>query len=421
MKSGTGRLFHYGWIILILCFLSVFTAFGFGSSPNSLYLAAVTEDMGFSRSLFSITDSCRYIATTVVNLFFGRLMAKFGARKLFTAGFCCLTAYCLINSSAQQLWQFYLGGTLLGIGISWTTISLVGVVIESWVDGNKGTVMGLILASNGLGGALATQVVSKFIYSRPDGWRTSYLVCGIIMAVIGLLGFLFLRNKPADIGCAPLHIGHGKEKKQRGSEWIGVDTREALRRPYFYICILCVFLTAVAINSVASASTVHLLDRGIDKAAVVNSISFGALVLMVSKTATGIVFDKLGLRFTTLICQICTTASIVLLFLASGGSDAMIYQLVWSLGLPLNTIILPLIAKECFGLKSYAFLMGLMVSINALGSVISPPLMNFIFDSTGTYRSGLISMLCLMVFSTIVMQFVITAAHKERKKIETVH
>lgn len=412
--------FHYGWVILTLCFLSVFTAFGFGSSPNGLYLAAVTENMGFSRSLFSIADSCRYIATTVVNLFFGKLIAKYGARKLLTAGFICLTAYCLINASARQLWHFYVGGTLLGIGISWTTISLVSVVIEDWVDGNKGTITGLILASNGLGGALATQVVSKFLYSRPDGWRTSYLVCGLIMAAIGLLGFLFLRNKPSDKDCLPLHVGHGEQKARTNSDWLGVDAHVALRRPYFYLCIFCVFLIAVAINCVGSSSTAHLLDRGIDKTAVVNSVSIGSLVVVLSKTATGVVFDRLGLRLTSLFCQLCTVASIVLLLFVSNGSAAMVYQVVWAIGLPLNTVVLPLIAKECFGLKSYAFLMGLMVSVNSLGSVISPPIMNFIFDTTGTYRSGLISMLCLMVFSTIVMQFVITAAHKERKKIETV-
>lgn len=410
--------FHYGWVILTLCFLSVFTAFGFGSSPNGLYLAAVTENMGFSRSLFSIADSCRYIATTVVNLFFGKLIAKYGARKLLTAGFICLTAYCLINASARQLWHFYVGGTLLGIGISWTTISLVSVVIEDWVDGNKGTITGLILASNGLGGALATQVVSKFLYSRPDGWRTSYLVCGLIMAAIGLLGFLFLRNKPSDKDCLPLHVGHGEQKARTNSDWLGVDAHVALRRPYFYLCIFCVFLIAVAINCVGSSSTAHLLDRGIDKTAVVNSVSIGSLVVVLSKTATGVVFDRLGLRLTSLFCQLCTVASIVLLLFVSNGSAAMVYQVVWAIGLPLNTVVLPLIAKECFGLKSYAFLMGLMVSVNSLGSVISPPIMNFIFDTTGTYHSGLIFTLCLMVASTVIMQFVISAAHRERRKTE---
>ena len=75
------------------------------------------------------------------------------------------------------------------------------------------------------------------------------------------------------------------------------------------------------------------------------------------------------------------------------------------------------------GLRTLLMHWGAAILIGFIATFyfLCEPLMNFIIDSTGTYRAGLISMLSLMVFSTIVMQFVITAAHKERKKIETVH
>ena len=417
MKTAFSKQLHYGWIILSLCFLSVFIALGFGSAPNSLYLAAITENMEFSRSLFSISDSCRYIATAVVNLFFGKMVAKYGPRKLLAAGFICLTLYCTINSFATHLWHFYLGSTMLGIGLSWTTTSVVGVLIEDWFSDSKGTIMGVVLASNGLGGALATQLVSKCIYSRPNGWRSGYLVCAIIMAAAGILIVLLIRNKPNQRGSEPLSLGSGKANTQRGSDWIGIDSHVACNRLYFYVCLVCVFLTGVVIISVGSISTVHLLDKGIDTATVVNAASLGCLYLMLSKTTTGFIFDRFGLRLTNLLCQLCTLGGIVLLYFADSSLEVNILQFVWAFGLPLHTIMLPLIAKECFGQKSYAFLMGLVVSINTLGYSISPPLMNWIFDLTGSYQTGLTIMFCLMVVLTVVMQFVISAAHKERRKI----
>ena len=38
---------------------------------------AITEATGIKRSLFSISDSCRYVTTAVVNLFFGFQLAHF--------------------------------------------------------------------------------------------------------------------------------------------------------------------------------------------------------------------------------------------------------------------------------------------------------------------------------------------------------
>ena len=104
------KRFHYARVIFAVCFLSVLTALGFNSSPKSLYLAAVTEELGIPRSLFSMGDSCRYLATAIINLFFGRLVARFGPRKLMAAGFGCMVAFNLLCAFATRVWTFYLGG-----------------------------------------------------------------------------------------------------------------------------------------------------------------------------------------------------------------------------------------------------------------------------------------------------------------------
>jgi len=96
----------------------------------------------------------------------------------------------------------------------------------------------------------------------------------------------------------------------------------------------------------------------------------------------------------------------------------LIYKLLIAIALPLETVMLPLIAKECFGQRSYDFLMGLIVSFNTFGYSVGSPLMNLIYDINGTYTGGMLVMAGLMVVVAIVMQFVITAAHRERTKIE---
>ena len=99
MKSiDTGKKFKfdYKWIIVVLCFLMVMVGLGFGSSTKSLFPDEISKELGIPRSLIVIGDSCRYISTAVVNVFFGTLIAKFGPKKLICAGFVSLTAAAVI-------------------------------------------------------------------------------------------------------------------------------------------------------------------------------------------------------------------------------------------------------------------------------------------------------------------------------------
>lgn len=412
------KRFHYAWVIFAICFLSVFTSLGFCSSPKSLFLAAITEDLGIPRSLFSIGNSCRFITTAIINLFFGRLVAQFGPRKLIAAGFTCLTLSNLIGAVSNGIFGFYVSNVFLGLGLAWSTTSLVGIVVEKWFTSSKGTVMGFILAANGLGGAISSQIFSRIIYAKADGWRTAYFVAAAIMVAVGLIIVLLMRNKPEDINTHALGDGTVSKKKQRGREWIGIDAHDAFRKPYFYVCAVCVFLTGMILQSAAGISSAHMKDQGISPDVIANAMSIGSLVLMVSKMSTGACFDRFGLRVTMLFCNVCAITAITMLAFVDNGITATIYKIIVAFGLPLETIMLPLIAKECFGQKSYAFLMGLMVSFNTLGYSVGSPLMNLIFDMTGTYSGGLIFMAGFLVVVAVVMQFVITAAHKERKRVE---
>lgn len=167
---------RYRWVIVAASFLMVFVCLGFCSSSKSLYLAAITEALGIKRSLFSINDSCRYIATAVVNLFFGALCARFGRKRLIAAGFACLIASMLLYAYAPNIYLFYLGGVLLGLGLAWTTTTMVGSIVHRWCPAHAGKIMSLILAANGVGAAVATQIVTPIIYAPGDafGYRSAF-------------------------------------------------------------------------------------------------------------------------------------------------------------------------------------------------------------------------------------------------------
>ena len=406
----------YKWVIVAACFLMVMITLGFCSSTKPLYLSAVTDALGLERSLFSINDSFRYVTTTIVNLFFGTLIAKFGARKLIAAGFLSLAGSMLVYSLAETVSLFYVGGMLLGLGLSWTTTTMVGCVIGVWCKENKGTIMGAVLAANGLGGAIAAQIVGPLISGAADGfgYRTAYRVTAVILLVVGLLVVAVFRNSPD--GTKSMVPG---KKTAKGATWSGITFHECLRTPYFYGTCVCVLLTGFALQGINGVYKAHMNDVGIPDHFSTMVVSVHSLTLAGCKFLTGFVHDKKGLRFTVILCDIAAVAMALILSLSAptafGMTCAMAYGIVSCLALPLETVMLPLIAANLFGEKDFVKILGVFVSVNSAGYALSAPLSNLVFDMTGSYNFGLYAMAGVMAFVSVLFQLVLRSAKRRQE------
>ena len=82
----------YRWVIVSCCFLMILVCLGFCSGTKGLYLGAVTKALELERGLYSVNDTFRYMASALMNLFFGALVMRFGARKLIGTGFLFLVS-----------------------------------------------------------------------------------------------------------------------------------------------------------------------------------------------------------------------------------------------------------------------------------------------------------------------------------------
>ena len=412
------RKFDYKWVIVGLSFLMVMTGLGFCSSGKSLYLAAITKALGISRSAFSINDSCRYVTTAIINVFFGGLLLRFGQKKLICAGFLSLIASCLIYSCATNIFVFYIGGVLLGLGLSWTTTTMVSSIIYKWCHKNQGTIMGAVLASNGIGAAVAAQIVSPIIYN-PDnlfGYQEAYKLVAVILAFVLALVLIFLKEPPKS-SQNPTVAG----KKSNSDGWIGIRYSEAVKKPYFYGASVCIFFTGLILQGMSGVAIPHLNDIGMDAGYVATVLSFSSLALAASKFLTGFIFDRCGLKTTM---NICLTASILVMIVLTvvtnsplGKVLAIAYGVLSSIALPLETIMLPLYASALFGQRSFDKILGLFVSINTAGYAVGTPVVNWCFDFFGSYRPAFIASGIIMLIIAISLQFVFSAAKKEKEKV----
>lgn len=415
-QKKTVKKLHYGWAIFACCFVMVMVALGFCSSIKSLYLPAITEDLGIPRSLYSITDSCRYVVVAVMNLLFGTLVQRHSPRKLTALGFLALIISCLLYSVATHVVVFYIGGCFLGLGLAWTTTTMVGYFVEKWFTKSKGTIMGVILASNGIGAAVASQVLTPMIYSASgDGWRDSYRFTAVLLVVVGAIVVFVLRDKPEDMALEPLGQ-NAVAKAKRGAKWEGISAKEALSKPYTYLAFVCVFFAGFCLQACSGCASAHMKDIGFDPSMIANVVSIHSLLLAGAKMLTGVSFDRFGLRVTLLICDVFSIAALLVLAFMSTANAALpyVYSFAIAFGLPLETVMLPLIASDLYGQKDYSKLVGIFVSVNTMGYFFGSPAINLVYDKLGTYVPAFFGGIVIMLLTTVGMQIAITAAHKNR-------
>lgn len=415
------RKLHYAWVVFGTCFLMVFIALGFGSSTKGTYLTAITEQLGLKRSLFTINDSLRYVTTAVLNVLFGTLVTRLGTRRMAALGFTFLTVSFLCYSFAERLWQFYVGGIFLGAGLAWTTTTIVAVIVEKWFTSGKGTIMGIILAANGLGGAASEQIITRIIYGA-DGslgaadtrWRLAYRVTAALFVVTGLLAALLLRDTPEDKGLRPLGSGTVKKKAEADPE--GLTAAQVLRMPWFYVSGLCVFVMGFVLQSTTNVAKAHMYDVGIGKEFVLFVFSVHSLALAASKVIAGFSNDRLGTAKTFALCSAAALVSISSLLFVSPERTALcwVFSVVSALALPIETVMIPLLAKALFGSKPFTFVMGCYLGLNTLGYAVGVPITNLAFDLTGSYRTAFLIMDAAMLAAAVLQQLSMAAAKRKR-------
>ncbi|MBE6712621.1 MAG: MFS transporter [Ruminococcaceae bacterium] len=440
--------FSYHWVIFGIGFLMVFTALGFNSSVQSYYKNPIIQQVLGEENfmLYAPRMTVRYIATAVLNIYFGALVAKFGARKLIGAGFVSLILYCVLSAlcdgslicsvvksvfGLNMNWSvtatcafLYAASIFFGIGLAWTTTTIVGILVEKWFTNDKGKVMGIILAANGFGGAVAEFLLSGILYNfskvqdpMKAMWQRGYYITALILFVVGVVSVLLIRNTPEDMKLDAL----GKNsvaKKKRGSNWVGFEMDDIKRKKYFYITGACVFITGFVLNSFNGNARPHMEEMQIANLAFI--MSAHSIALTFSKILAGFAFDKFGIRFTFGYCSLAAVISLLALCGVSMSPTVApwLYSILSSVALPLETIMIPLLVAEMFGRKNYSKIMGYYLGLNTFGYAAGSLVVDFFRDQLGSYTMIFTIFAVILTLNLVVVQFAFVAAKKDRENYE---
>jgi sugar phosphate permease len=375
LVSGVGLALHYGPIIV--------GTFG-------VFLKPLSQEFGWSRAQISLAFSLSALGITVAVPFVGRLVDRFGARRVIVPAVLLFGLSVLsLSFLSAQLWQFYAIYLVMGVVGSGTTPVPYSKVISRWFDRRRGLALGLSVAAVAVSGSLMPSLAQALI--GWGGWRQAYMLLslvamGVALPVVGLL----LKEAPQVMGLAPdgEAVDQAKASVRRVLEE-GLSFREAWQTGTFWLMASAFFLMSISFHGCVIHLVPLLTDRGLSaqSAALAASLLGGGILL--GRVGTGYLLDRF-FASSVAVCFFCaTTLGVFLLWSGATGDLAFVAAVLVGLGQGAELDLIPYLVSRYFGLRAFGEIYGSAFAVFTLGGVVGPLLMGMGFDSTGSYRLAL--------------------------------
>ena len=341
------------WTTAAAAFAAMFTTFGVAYSFGA-FLVPVSGGLGAGRAATSgvfATTTCALFALGALS---GPAVDRFGPRRVVLVGTASTGLGLLLMSSAQSLWQAYLGhGLGVGLGVACTYVPLVAVV-GGWFERHRTLAIGLAVSGIGLGTLLVAPLAAALI--EQVGWRDAYRVLGAVSVVVLLAVAAVVRP-------APVQVGQGRVP--------GLASR--LRTPTY----VRLYVAGVLLSSVLFIPFVHLpsyaVSSGTGEVAAAALVGLIGAASIVGRLALGVVAARTGVLRAYQGCYAVMTGSFLLWLGSPGYGRLALLALLLGLGYGGFVALGPPLMAELFGVRGLGGLLGVLYTSAALGSAVGPP------------------------------------------------
>lgn len=370
---------QYHWLIALIVLLQLFILGGFFNNANALFMLPVTEDMGITRTAFSLAMGCRGVVAFFAALMSGVFLTKLGFRRC--AGITLLLAAAGIGlmASAKNIIVYAVGISLMGLADGICISTGPARIIRSWFHKHQGTVLGVVSAATGIGGSILCILLNGLIQNF--NWRIAQWVSAGIMAVVALLTLVLVRNQPEEMELKPFGEGqYDYKKKTLSKQWEGFAFGQLLRKPGFYILLAVTLLSNLLGYSMMHVMVPHFQDSGLtlDQATSLQSIFL--LMLAAAKLALGFIGDRAGPRWAALTCLTANLLGLVIMATIRNYFMGLLGVICMGFALAHTTITIPLLVPDLFGSRAQTTCIGIFAATISLSNMSAAPIVNAICE-----------------------------------------
>lgn len=393
--------------VIVLLFAGLVYAWSVLSTP----IAA--EFTGWTKAQLSLTFTLVMILFCIGSLLCGLLAGKLSTKNavrvsavLFLAGF-------FIASRCQSPITLYLGfGLLCGLASGLAYNGVMSTMVK-WFPDKPGLISGVLLMGFGGGSFLIGKLYQAWTPAGIGGWRTSFVVLGIICcAVLAVCSFFFVAPG------ADFTVPAGKGGRAVAAPREDIKPAVMLKRPAFWLYyVWAIAVSAAGLALISQASGV-VWEASADQtaASVATIVGLISICNAVGRVLFGGMYDKFGRSLSMQLVNGLFILTSVVLLLAMSSRSVVVVIIGFVIGGLAYSGVTPTNSAFCrayFGPTSYPVNFPLINSnliFASFGSTISGAL----YDASGSYSSTFFLIIGLAV-AGILCSLAISAIDRKRK------
>jgi sugar phosphate permease len=392
------------WGVMAAAYMVVF----FHRLAAGVVRGDLVRDFGLSASSFGSLAAMYFYAYMIMQVPVGMMADTLGARATVAAGMLLAGAGSALFGLASGAKMLFLGRFLVGIGVSTVFVSILKIQSQWFREREFATMSGVTALVGNLGGVLAQAPLAMAVAAFT--WRRTFLGIGVFSALLALLCWIFIRNRPQDRGWPALNEAQAGAKVPKASELLS-GLKDVIGRwrvwPAFVLsgCASGLYLAFSGAWGTSFLKDVYGLERTAASGIVAYSVYGG----MAGCFFAGWFSDRIGLRrppllaFSAAFCA-CWAALVLwgggappagalrLLFFLLGFS-ASSYMLAWSITKETNP---PRFTAVAISVVNTGAFLGTALITTAMGMILDR---SAALDPVGQYRAVFLFCLAVSVLS----------------------
>jgi MFS family permease len=388
MNEKKTRLF-YGYVVTAAGFTIMLVGGGTYTPSFGVFLKPIVDEFGWARAQASLGYSLSVFVQGLLAIGMGWLTDKLGPRLVAMVLGSFLGICYILMSEVTALWQFQLNYAFFGaIGASTVMVPIMATV-SRWFIRRRGLMLGIVQAGLALGGLLFPPVAGRLILSY--GWRTAYLITGVITIGGMILAGFFLRRDPRDMGLSAddgEDVLYSQAKETAMSLRGGVaDVTRIMKHRSFWMMAGVYGIFGFCRTTFTSHVTAHVQDLGFSITQGANALAIIAGSSMFARVGMGRLADKIGNIPGFIISFAITALSLVLGLFAQELWMIYLFSFIFGVGWGNQAVLRYSLTSEVFGLRSIGLILGVLAVGEALAAACGSYFAGYLFDLSGSYRA----------------------------------
>ena len=381
-------------VVRLITALVLVTMGGAAMYAIIVVLKPVSFEFGVGRGVASLPYFMFMIVGGIGGVVMGRLADRFGVMLPALIGCVGLPAGMAGAAFAEEFWQFCVSlGVLSGLLGTSALFAPMAADISHWFTRRRGLAVAIVITGTYFAGALWPPIVQASLDAR--GWRETFVLIAILMAVVMLPLVALLYRKPASLieaQAARTAPGAGRP--------LGVapGTLQCLICAAGLGC--CVAMAAPQVHIVA-----HVTDLGYaaQHGAAMLSLMLGTGI--VSRIGSGFISDRIGGLRTLLLGSVLQALALV----AFLGADTLtlLYVVSAVFGLSQGGIVpsYTIIIRTFFPAHEAGRRVGWAMLFTFAGMALGGWMAGALFDLTGSYTASFINAVAFNVANAAIVVF----------------